>query len=304
MTKLTPSLQEAVERIVARLNMVHAAGMAIPEKPYEPDPAKQCMYLTDDDVRQAITAELSAIPPAETAMEDDKPLFEPDGNDYHVNAFTFMGLDAITAINVGRLAKALAMKLYAAKEKYGYTDGWAQPGWEDECRAALLHHIEKGDPLDVAAFAMFMWKHGWSTAGERHQPAQGAAQQREALAKGHAHLTISGKFQSDKYPWCPAGFLPLKLTDAKARDLLIIYANRRGLEDGEFGGDLLAALGVAFTNEASDYEVRRLSDSAAQGQAVAVCRRCKTVRAAYETAIYHLSCATAVISKQLEEHLK
>lgn len=102
--------------------------------------------------------------------EDDKPWAKPDGNDYHVNAFIFAGLDEITAINVGRFAKALAMKLLAAKEKYGYTDGWAQPGWEEQCRAALMEHIGKGDPIDVAAFAMFMWKHQWSTSSPSAVP--------------------------------------------------------------------------------------------------------------------------------------
>lgn len=88
----------------------------------------------------------------------------PDDNDYNVNDFTFAGLDRVTATYVGRFARALGMKLLGAKEKYGYTDGWASPHWEDECQAKFMEHIAKGDPLDVAAFCMFMWKHQWSTA--------------------------------------------------------------------------------------------------------------------------------------------
>ncbi len=65
---------------------------------------------------------------------------------------------------------------------------------------------------------------------------------REALARDREHLTISGTFQSDKYPWCPAGFVPLKLTDSMARDLLLIYARRRAEVDKEFERDLVEAL--------------------------------------------------------------
>lgn len=40
----------------------------------------------------------------------------------------------------------------------GYT-GWDDPEWSaDDVKAAMLEHIEKGDPVDIAAFAMF-WYH-------------------------------------------------------------------------------------------------------------------------------------------------
>ena len=65
---------------------------------------------------------------------------------------------------------------------------------------------------------------------------------REELAFGRDHLTVTGTFQSDKYPWCPAGFVPLKLTDPAARDLLDEYAKRRGAIDPEFNRDLREAL--------------------------------------------------------------
>ena len=65
---------------------------------------------------------------------------------------------------------------------------------------------------------------------------------REELAEGRDHLTVTGTFQSDKYPWCPAGFVPLKLTDPAARDLLDEYGRRRGAIDPDFQRDLLEAL--------------------------------------------------------------
>lgn len=41
-----------------------------------------------------------------------------------------------------------------------------------------------------------------------------------------AHI-VDGQFQSDKYPWCRPGFVPLKLTDPHARDLLERYASQK-----------------------------------------------------------------------------
>ena len=62
------------------------------------------------------------------------------------------------------------------------------------------------------------------------------------LKEGRDHLTTTGEFQSDKYPWCPDGFVPIKVTDPMARDLLTVYANRRQVVDEEFTRDLLEAL--------------------------------------------------------------
>lgn len=76
-------------------------------------------------------------------------------------------LHTSTAHLVLRFARALAEKLARAEVKYGYTDGWTQPDWMDECRAQLVEHIAKGDPRDVAAYCAFLWHHGQSTAGPR-----------------------------------------------------------------------------------------------------------------------------------------
>jgi hypothetical protein len=67
---------------------------------------------------------------------------------------------------VQRFANALLEKLEAAEVKYGYTDGWMNPDWEDECQRKLSEHIKKGDPRDVAAFCAFMWHHGWRTISD------------------------------------------------------------------------------------------------------------------------------------------
>lgn len=64
---------------------------------------------------------------------------------------------------IGDFSKALADKLAKAEQKYGYRDNWLTDDWEADCRAELIRHIEKGDPLDVAAYSAFMWRRGWST---------------------------------------------------------------------------------------------------------------------------------------------
>lgn len=56
-----------------------------------------------------------------------------------------------------------------------------------------------------------------------------------------SHL-IDGEFQSDKYPTCPRGKVPLSTKDPMAQDLLWEYAERRKLIDKEFSDDLKEAL--------------------------------------------------------------
>jgi hypothetical protein len=53
----------------------------------------------------------------------------------------------------------------------------------------------------------------------------------------HPHI-VSGEFQSDKYPTCPAGKVPLSTKDKTAQDLLWEYARRRRIVDPEFSADL------------------------------------------------------------------
>ena len=57
------------------------------------------------------------------------------------------------------------------------------------------------------------------------------------------HL-IDGQFQSDKYPWCKPGFVPLKLTDPWARHVLKEYAELRRSLDSGFSDDLLEAIRI------------------------------------------------------------
>lgn len=69
---------------------------------------------------------------------------------------------------------------------------------------------------------------------------------REPLAEGREHLTVSGKFQSDRYPGTPVGKVPLSIKDTLAQDLLWEYARRHTAAnkhgDSEFSRDLQDAL--------------------------------------------------------------
>lgn len=53
---------------------------------------------------------------------------------------------------------------------------------------------------------------------------------------------IDGEFQSDKYPTCPRGKVPLSVKDPTAQDLLWEYAQRRREVDADFSTDLEACL--------------------------------------------------------------
>lgn len=59
------------------------------------------------------------------------------------------------------------------------------------------------------------------------------------------HIDGNGEFQSDKYPTCPAGKVPLSVKDKTAQDLLWVYAHRRRAVDAEFADDLQKCLVAA-----------------------------------------------------------
>ena len=56
---------------------------------------------------------------------------------------------------------------------------------------------------------------------------------------------VNGEFQSDKYPWCKPGFVPLKLSDSSCWPMLLDYAEVRKDIDPEFSDDLRTAVNDA-----------------------------------------------------------
>ena len=57
----------------------------------------------------------------------------------------------------------LRLKLIKNQKKYGWSNEWLIQNWEEECCEQLVEHLKKGDPKDVAIYAMFMIYRGWST---------------------------------------------------------------------------------------------------------------------------------------------
>lgn len=68
-------------------------------------------------------------------------------------------LNPNSAYLVSQFAGALAAKLHASQLKYGYQAEWSEKERIPAMRAELIRHVGKGDPLDVAAFSMFLWWH-------------------------------------------------------------------------------------------------------------------------------------------------
>lgn len=128
-------------------------------------------------MRSPASATLAATPPSAAPAE---PNWEnpPPAIDARLGVWLTSGSDDLnphTKNLVVRFARAMAKKLLAAEQKYGYTDGWRTEGWMDECRAKLLEHIAKGDPVDVANYCAFLWFHGASTASVPAGEVQGDA---------------------------------------------------------------------------------------------------------------------------------
>ena len=73
------------------------------------------------------------------------------------------GLHVETKRLIQAFASAIAAKAHDAEHKHGFGDDWLTELKETECRVALLAHLEKGDPRDVALYCAFMWARGWPT---------------------------------------------------------------------------------------------------------------------------------------------
>jgi hypothetical protein len=73
-----------------------------------------------------------------------------------------------------------------------------------------------------------------------------------------SHTNKDGQFQSDKYPTCPPGKVPLSVKDPLAQDLLLEYARRRRHVDEELSRDVEDAVERAIANEPLEWTLCRL----------------------------------------------
>lgn len=130
---------------------------------------------------------------------------------------------------VAHFAEAVAAKLRAAEQKYGYATGWKDGDWMEECRDKLKRHLRKGDPRDVAAYCAFLWHHGAPTydASDRDEVAEaGQRQCAEKAENRERQLRVEIKTLVDEKAALEArvaellglleGIAPQKLTTAVA----------------------------------------------------------------------------------------
>lgn len=157
----------------------HAHQAAFDERPDGPGVMLSRRHIADAAHRliQAQDAMLSLDPAALRARAEAEAEVE--------------GLHPETAALVDSFALELKRKLRRAEEKYGYDNGWKQDDWKEQCRADLMRHIEKGDPRDVAAYAAFMWFHGWSTGSDKARAIRAAAQaEHDRIGYSYDHISI------------------------------------------------------------------------------------------------------------------
>lgn len=107
--------------------------------------------------------------------------------------------------------------------------------WPDGRLLELAEGRASYDAYDVASMAHALLKS--RREAEKRAP-------KGAPSMGSHIVMVDGvmTFQSDKYPSCPAGKVPLSVTDKTAQDLLWEYAQRRRALDAEFSDDLEAVL--------------------------------------------------------------
>ena len=92
-------------------------------------------------------------------IEKLQPLPGPDGEITLMSAGMPASVDAHPDdLAVDQFATALKAKLADARAKG--RGGWHEPGLQQRLSDMLREHIDKGDPLDVAAFAMFLHQRG------------------------------------------------------------------------------------------------------------------------------------------------
>lgn len=120
-----------------------------------------------------------------------------------------------------------------------------------EHKIESVHSIEmtRGQWLRVLSWA----GSGEALAGEINRQLENEEGDREPLAEGRDHLTATGLFRSDKYPWSRDGFVPLKVTDEMAWPMLRAYAAARVGKDLEFTRDLDEALDKVGAPSMSDF---------------------------------------------------
>jgi len=164
---------------------------------------------------------------------------------------------------VTRFSEALLAKLRAAEKKYGYDNGWLKGDWQAHCQKALIDHLAKGDPRDVAAYCAFLWHHGWPTIGP-------ITPREVELVAG---LAPSSPAQADMRERLPAGWSLSQLKQGLPSDPNWICYLRRGDENLYVSSALDEAgiLGHETADEAVAAAVAKARAFPASGEAACTC---------------------------------
>lgn len=154
-----PAKTQAIEATDATLDKLRAGGLSIDgDNAYKRD-LLDCVVGVLAFGKQNIMP-----PPAGHWLQRFWDIGHAEGERQGTTLVMPAGLHPDTQDLVTRFATALAVKLHAAELKHGYSDGWKEPHWMDECRQKLLEHLAKGDPRDVTAYCAFLWHHCQSTS--------------------------------------------------------------------------------------------------------------------------------------------
>lgn len=104
------------------------------------------------------------------------------------------------------------------------------------CTAAECAQMWGWDEAKLIRLLRVCW--AWERDGVIPKKLEGDKEEEDHVG---SHI-VNGEFQSDKYPGCPAGKVPLSVKDRTAQPFLWAYAQVRRSVDAEFSDDLEAAL--------------------------------------------------------------
>lgn len=144
-------------------------------------------------------------------------------------------------------AQALALKLLRSQEKYGYGASWKNLGesWTlEDCQKELVRHVEKGDPLDVAAYCAFLWSKGLPTVLHAAEQMAKVQDENDRLkfslkAADRAHELLEE--QMARHQWQPIESSPLTTKSRlvwcpQYQNIRIVYWDQMDGEWKHFGG--------------------------------------------------------------------
>ena len=60
--------------------------------------------------------------------------------------------------------QAMENKLYRSELKRRFGSDWKREDWQENLKVDLVHHVMKGDPIDVLNYCAFANYHGWDIA--------------------------------------------------------------------------------------------------------------------------------------------